>query len=128
MGTALAEAARVLRPGGHCAVFEPLAEGAYFELVRAVDDETEARALAQAALAEQRVLERVRVVPHLVTVSFDGFDAFAARVAAVDPDRRARLEARREALSRAFHAAAERRDGAFRFDQPARLDLLRKKA
>jgi len=47
---ALAEAARVLRPGGLLYVQEPLAEGDYFELMRPIEDETEVRARAYEAL------------------------------------------------------------------------------
>jgi hypothetical protein len=117
----------VLRPGGQCVVIEPLAEGAFFALVRPVDDETEVRARAQEALAAQRVLEPVRTMRYLTPVRFDGFEAFADRIASIDPGRRARLAAVREELERAFLASAERRDGAFHFDSPTRLDLLRKK-
>ncbi|NNG02923.1 MAG: class I SAM-dependent methyltransferase [Inquilinus sp.] len=47
---ALREAVRVLRPGGRAYVLEPLAEGPYFEMVRPLNDETEVRAAAYAAL------------------------------------------------------------------------------
>ena len=47
---ALAEAARVLVRGGRLLVIEPVAEGPLFELMRPVDDETEVRAAAIAAL------------------------------------------------------------------------------
>jgi ubiquinone/menaquinone biosynthesis C-methylase UbiE len=51
LDAALVEARRVIRPGGAVYVAEPLAEGNFFELTRLVDDETEVRAAAQAALA-----------------------------------------------------------------------------
>src|SRR5262249_12286795 len=51
MDAALAEAARVVRSGGAVYVQEPLAEGPFFELVKLIDDETEVRAQAQAAVA-----------------------------------------------------------------------------
>ena len=50
---ALAEARRVLRPGGIVYVSEPLAEGDYFELVSLVEDEDEVRAAAQQALGKR---------------------------------------------------------------------------
>jgi len=52
LDVALGEAARVLRPGGVVYVQEPLARGPFFELARAVEDETEVRAAAQNALAQ----------------------------------------------------------------------------
>lgn len=52
MGRALAEAARVLRPGGLLYVSEPVYAGPFNEIVRLFNDEGEVRALAQAALDE----------------------------------------------------------------------------
>src|SRR6185369_5098060 len=65
LDTALAEAARVLRPGGLLYVQEPLAEGPYFELLRPVDDETAVRAAAEAALA--RAVRRGLRQEHRIT-------------------------------------------------------------
>jgi len=50
MDKALAEAARVLKPGGFLYVAEPSMEGSYFAFTRPFNDETEARTLAQQAL------------------------------------------------------------------------------
>lgn len=50
MARALAEVARVLRPGGHLYVSEPVYAGALNELIRRFNDEREVRAAAQAAL------------------------------------------------------------------------------
>ncbi len=50
MPLALSEAARVLAPSGRLVAIEPLAEGSYFEVTRPIDDETEVRAAAYAAL------------------------------------------------------------------------------
>jgi SAM-dependent methyltransferase len=50
MAQALAEVARVLRPGGHLYVSEPVYAGALNELVRLFNDEGTVRAAAQAAL------------------------------------------------------------------------------
>jgi ubiquinone/menaquinone biosynthesis C-methylase UbiE len=47
---ALHEVARVLRPGGHLYVSEPVYAGPFNEVVRLFNDEGEARAAAQAAL------------------------------------------------------------------------------
>ena len=50
MDQALAETARVLRPGGHLYVSEPVYDGALNEVVRLYNDEGTVRAAAQAAL------------------------------------------------------------------------------
>ncbi len=126
---ALAEARRVLVPAGLLYIQEPIAEGAYFEMVRPIDDETQVRAAALAAiraavangsfvmLAEEEYLAQIR---------HPSFEAFAANMAAVDAGRRAALERCRASLKESFEAAAEQRDGFYFFDNPARLTLLRK--
>lgn len=50
MGQALAEAARVLRPGGHLYVSEPIYDGALNDVVKPYNDERVVRAAAQAAI------------------------------------------------------------------------------
>ncbi|HSQ71976.1 MAG TPA: class I SAM-dependent methyltransferase [Rubrivivax sp.] len=50
MARALAEVARVLRPGGHLYVSEPVYEGPFNEVMRVFNDEGVVRAAAQAAL------------------------------------------------------------------------------
>ena len=50
MAQALAEIARVLRPGGHLYVSEPIYDGALNEVIRLFNDEGEVRAAAQSAL------------------------------------------------------------------------------
>ncbi len=87
-GRALAEAARILRKGGRLVVVEPLAEGAFFEALRPIEDETAIRAEAQAAIAGAvaagaYACERDLTVQRRET--FADAEAFFARVAAVDP-------------------------------------------
>ena len=50
MPAALRAARRVLRPGGEVVIVEPLAQGAYFEVMRPIDDETTIRRAAIAAI------------------------------------------------------------------------------
>lgn len=52
MAQALAEAARVLRPGGHLYVSEPVYAGPLNDVIGLFHDEREVRAAAQAALDE----------------------------------------------------------------------------
>ncbi len=127
--TALAEAQRVLRPGGLLYIQEPVAAGPYFEMVRPVEDETEVRAAAYRALtaaAEAPGLESLAEIHYRAPVKYSGYEEFAAGFLAVDPARAPALEAQSASLRESFMAASEQRDGAFWFDSRARLNLLRK--
>jgi len=83
LGQALREAARVLRPGGHLYVSEPVYAGPFNELVRLFNDEGTVRAAAQAALDEalqggtwQQVADRRFATP----VTFKDFADFEQRM------------------------------------------------
>lgn len=130
MDKALAEAARVLAPGGVALVNEPVADGDFFQLTRLVEDETEVRAAALAALARAVAADWFREeaeVLYLNPVRFADFDAFALRMGLIDPTRKALVAAAAAALLERFEAlSAIGPDGAHYFDQPARLYVLRK--
>jgi len=83
LGQALREAARVLRPGGHLYVSEPVYAGPLNELVRLFNDEGVVRTAAQSALDEalrggtwQQVAERRFATP----VVFKDFADFEQRM------------------------------------------------
>ena len=126
MAKALAEAARVLKPGGHLFVQEPLAEGPYFELMRPVDDETEIRAAAQAILATapEAGLTSVATVRYRIVQTFDGFEGFAQGMAQVDPDRLPIVRSMQADLERRFRSLGTPSDGKMAFDQPMKVDLF----
>lgn len=129
MALALAETVRVLRPGGHLYVSEPVYGGPYNEVMRLFNDEGVVRAAAQAAVDEavrrglfEPVAERRFVMP----VHFADFAEFEARMMrptfadhGIDE---VKLAAVRAAL--APHWTAE---GA-RFDRPMHVRLLRRPA
>jgi SAM-dependent methyltransferase len=123
---ALADARRVLRPGGLVYVAEPLAEGDFFELVSIVDDETEVRAAAQRALADcgRAGLERIQTLDYDVGSAVTGIDALRQRFVDVDPERAAVFDAHEDELAAAFARLGDERDGTRRFIQPMRADLL----
>jgi len=125
---ALEEAARVLRPGGLVYVQEPLAEGDYFELVRPVEDETEVRARAYGALkaGADGKLSETEEFRYRAPFRVKSVEAFLSGLIAVDPARRPAVEAAEKSLRQGFLAAAEQRDGAFWFEIPSRLNLLRR--
>ena len=126
MGQALAEAARVLVPDGQVYVSEPLPEGAFFEAVRPVSDETEVREAALAALAGAPGFAAEAEIRYVHTVRLAGYEAFRDRIVSANAEREA-LFARLDAEMRArFARLAEPDSDGFRFLQPMRVNLLRK--
>jgi SAM-dependent methyltransferase len=128
LDTALAEAARVLRPDGLLYVQEPLAEGPYFELLRPVDDETAVRAAAQAALgrAAEHGLRHEREVLFDNDAVHADFASFRDRVVLADAARAAAFAGLEHDLRARFERTARRDEGGFRFRQPMRVDVLRR--
>ncbi|MGZ4275060.1 MAG: class I SAM-dependent methyltransferase [Solirubrobacteraceae bacterium] len=103
MDAALAEAVRV---APLVYVQEPLAQGAFFELVALVDDETRVRALAQAAIARCGLVERE--LRFDVPVRLDSLAALRERIVGADPARAATFDARRDELSARLSALGPR--------------------
>jgi SAM-dependent methyltransferase len=129
LDAALAEAARVLRPGGLLYVQEPVADGPYFELVRAVDDETAVRAAAHAAIgrAAAHGLQHEREERFDSDVVHPDFASFRDRVVLADEARTAVFAEVEDELRAQFEATAERtEDGGYRFRHPMRVDVLRR--
>lgn len=127
MDAAIAQAARVLAPDGTLYVQEPLASGSFFELMAPIEDETEVRAAAQAALdrAGRGRLRNLAVREDVIATELADFDAFRARMVSVDPQREAALSRHDDELHGAFERLAQRSDrGGYVFDQPFRVHLL----
>jgi SAM-dependent methyltransferase len=129
MAAGLREAARVTRPDGVVMVIEPLALGSFFEAFRTIEDETEVRGLAQAALERalaDGVLVPVRSVTYDRTESFESLDHFLVRATAADRSRERIIVERRPEIECGFEAAAERdAAGRYALTQPLKADILR---
>jgi SAM-dependent methyltransferase len=126
---ALAETWRVLRAGGDLLVAEPLAEGTWFEFLRPLEDETEVRDRAQAALRAARragLFEAVAETTYLSRIVVASLSAAIDRLVAADPARAARRASTLPELERRFAMLAEPVGPGFAFAQPIRLDHLRK--
>ena len=127
MPKALVEVARVLRPGGHLYVSEPVYGGAFNEVIRQFNDEGVVRAAAQAAVdaalrckAWEQVAERRFDMP----VHFKDFTDFERRMMRptfadhrIDDDK---LAATRKVFEPHLGATGAR------FERPIHLRLLRR--
>jgi hypothetical protein len=118
----------VLRPGGEVIVIEPLAEGPYFEVMRPVEDETEIRRAAMAAI-DAICSAGAATGPAPETWSrptpVADTEAFIDTLARVDPARRAVAEAQRERLADLFARHATEGPNGPELCQPLRLWRLR---
>jgi SAM-dependent methyltransferase len=127
--SALREARRVLRPGGAVYVAEPLAQGDYFVLTSIVEDELEARAAAQRALAQSALvgLDRAMTVDYDVRLCISDMDALRARIVSVDPKRAEIFDIRETELGEAFQRLGEPGEQPAErcFVQTMRADVLR---
>lgn len=129
MAGALAEAARVVEPGGDVIVVEPLPTGTFFESMRPIEDETQIRLAAQEAIAGA-----LRDGPLLLVASgeydrvetFPTVSDFIDRVVAVDPSRKDRALEEREKVMKRFYILAEYVKGGYLLRQPLRLHHLKR--
>lgn len=128
MDAALAEAARVVKPGGTVYVAEPLAEGPSFAMYAPVDDETEVRALADAALgrADGGLLTQESVKFYTNSYHYESFDAMREETIRIGPERAAIFEEVADEVRALFEELGVKEEKGWRFDQPMRVNILRK--
>jgi ubiquinone/menaquinone biosynthesis C-methylase UbiE len=129
MAAALAEAARVLKPGGRLVVIEPLAEGEYFELVRQIEDETEVRRAAYQALRNVTGLKAEREEFYDDPQRHESFAAYERRSTGIHASRKERFEKLRAQMMKDFERLGRKTpDGALEFSRPQRANLFIKPA
>ncbi|MGO4917132.1 hypothetical protein [Pseudogemmobacter sp. W21_MBD1_M6] len=125
----MGEALRVLAPSkGPVIVIEPDISGDLSEALRRVDDETQIRTNAQAALEDIVTSGRAtRQAAHsyMRHERYQDFDDFTARLSAADASRAASIRRHRAALEDDFHRLATSDDRGFVLCQPMNVCLLR---
>lgn len=129
MDDALREAHRVLRDGGTLYVSEPVATGSGHELVAIIDDETEVRALAQAALdrAGDVGFETVGDASYRGSMVIASATAFGERIVGIDPRRAARWAAAGDEFVAAYERLGVPCEGGRSFDSQTRARVFRKR-
>ncbi len=131
MDSALAEAFRVLRPTGRLAIFEPLAEGAFYEVMRPVEDEAQARAAAYGAIL--RASEgRFALITEKTYIAYNpapSADELLAELLRAGPARAERIARARARVADLYARLVETDDrGRPVLAQPMRFDLLAPRA
>lgn len=127
--TALQEASRVLKTSGLLYICEPIAKGAHFEMVQPFDDETYVRAKALKAMKQSLgiLFEQILEENYAYQVKDASFEDFTEEMTRIDPSRVALFAEKKEALKESFYAYGEKLpDGRYGFEQPMRVNLLRK--
>ena len=124
MRPALAEARRVLAPGGFLYVLEPVMEGAFSAVMKPFHDETEVRRQAREALEQSAPLfARAREVHYEIERRFASHDAFVEQFTSLSYNSYGADAVRSETVKRLFEAGRTEA-GDYAFVQPMRVDLF----
>lgn len=124
----LAEAARVLKPGGTLYVMEPVASGHYHEATKVVNDETIVRREAYGAVLElsDHGFSEVSESMYRQRRVFENFEEWRDDQIDRDEKRKAKFDADPEGVRQRFESHADKENGNLAFDQVFRVNLLRK--
>lgn len=121
MQDALRAALSVLRPNGVLVVVEPMPSGSFFRAMRPIEDETDIRKDAAAAV-ESLIAQRGAVLRDLSRWSresrFRSYEEFTARMEQVDPQRGEIIRQKPHAVSRAWRDNIQTRGGVAVLHQP----------
>lgn len=120
MAQAIIEVSRCVVPKGRIIVVEPLADGALFDVVRIIDDETEVRGAAQLAL-DMCSLTPVSDFCFSRISHYHDAAAFLTSLIAAEPARRTAIAAKKRAMLQAIKKYAVFMDGKITLVQPMRL-------
>lgn len=128
MMAALGEAARVIKPDGTVYVAEPVAAGSGFEVHAPIDDETDVRATAYGAIqrAANIGLREEREILFDTSYHYTDFDEMKDETIRIDPTRREIIAAMEGDLRATFDRLGVPDEKGVRFDQPMRVNVLRK--
>ena len=127
MDKALAEAARVVKPGGLVYAMEPVPAGTFFEATRLVNDETAIRTEAWRALHRAPGLTPDIERLYRARRGFSSLEEWRDSQIAHDAQRGVLFEQHKAEIRRRFEGSAEREHGKLMFDTVSRVNVLRKK-
>jgi hypothetical protein len=125
---AIAEAHRVLRPGGTLFVSEPSVEDPEDDIFFPLIDERAERAAAQRAIDQARGFEIAQRFEFEHEVTTTGLDAMLELVVDIDSDRAERLGAHHDEIRAKFDRLGERRDDSWVFHRRNLVAVLTKLA
>ena len=125
MDAALAEAARVLKPGGFLYVAEPGMEGSHFTMMRPFNDEFEVRTLAQQALerAATPLFKEAKKFVYMMRPKHENFAAMVDKFSSLSYNPIARELIDQPEVRKNFEAA--KTDDGYVFEQPMLINFYR---
>ena len=125
MDMALAEAARVVRPGGFVFVLEPSVQGSHTALMLPFHDETQVRGAAQQALTRaERALFASRAQYQCVQhIRYESFEQLLTRFSSMSFNDISAEQVDQPSVRAAFSAGRD--EQGFRFDQQSLIDVFR---
>ena len=124
MDAAMAEAARVVKPGGLVYVMEPVPAGTFFEATRLVNDETDIRSEAWRSLHRVAGLKAQTERLYRARRGFSNIEEWRDGQIGHDPHRGVLFEQHKDEIARRFHAAAEHEGSKLMFTTVSRVNLL----